>query len=424
MTAKKSFYGWKLAVVAWFLYGTQAVGFYGWGFYLPETLDELGLTRAQGGIVFGVSTLAGGLVSPFIGMSIGRFGLRATMTFGFMVSALGYLVTSQVQGMVGLALCYGVLAAGSHAFAAVLPTQALASIWFLRYRARVMAVLLSSAGILSPVVFALHAWVINEHSWRFGWVLIAAINVVLGCLALVFVRNAPEDVGQLRDGAASREELEAHSSETRGEDDWTAKEALRTRQFVMMLLCGLGYAVPWAVIGNHGRLHLQDSGMSIEVAATVLSTMVLVSTIGRLTGAFADFISPPRLLALALALEGSGTLVFLYARTQTSATIGAALIGLGFGMAFISQAATFSQFFGRRAFATTTGVRFMFGALFSASIPALTGWVFDTQGTYEPAFLGLAALTLAGSLTALILQAPERVVTRSKASDGGTLGEG
>ncbi len=55
----------------------------------------------------------------------------------------------------------------------------------------------------------------------------------------------------------------------------------------------------------------------------------------------------------------------------------------------------------------------MIGALFSASIPALTGWVFDTQGTYAPAFIGLAVLSFVGSLTALVIQAPKHAVTAS-----------
>ena len=61
MTARKSFYGWKWAVVAWFLSATQTVGYYGWGFYRPETMAELGFNRAQGGTVFGIFTLVGSL---------------------------------------------------------------------------------------------------------------------------------------------------------------------------------------------------------------------------------------------------------------------------------------------------------------------------------------------------------------------------
>ena len=58
----------------------------------------------------------------------------------------------------------------------------------------------------------------------------------------------------------------------------------------MMVLCGLGYAVPWGVLNNHGRLHLQDNGLGISAAAGVLGTMVLVSTFGRLAGGLGDFL--------------------------------------------------------------------------------------------------------------------------------------
>ena len=44
--------------------------------------------------------------------------------------------------------------------------------------------------------------------------------------------------------------------------------------------------------------------------------------------------------------------------------------------------------------------------------------------SYAPAFIGLAVLSLAGSLTALVIQAPEkRVVTTSTDLDSGTLEE-
>ena len=48
------FYGWYLMAVAWLLYGLQVAGFYSWGFYLPEMTRDLGLSRAGGGVVFGV----------------------------------------------------------------------------------------------------------------------------------------------------------------------------------------------------------------------------------------------------------------------------------------------------------------------------------------------------------------------------------
>jgi cyanate permease len=189
-------------------------------------------------------------------------------------------------------------------------------------------------------------------------------------------------------------------------DGFTTSQALRTPQFFLMILCGLGYSVPWGVLTNHGRFHLQDLGFELEAAAAILSAMVLVSTFGRLSGALGDFLSPPRLLGIALALEGLGCGLLLIARTPVGAYAAVILVGLGFGTAFISQAATFAQFFGRRAFATTTGVRFFVGAFFAAGAPALVGWLYDTRGSYTLPFVGLMALSMAGAAVAFVIRAP------------------
>ncbi|MEM9409136.1 MAG: MFS transporter, partial [Acidobacteriota bacterium] len=164
-----SFYGWRLAVVAFFLYGCQVVGYYGWGFYLPEALEELDMTRAQGGLVFGLYSLVGGLVSPLVGVALGRFGLRWTMAAGFLLSSLGYYGIGQSQSMLHLLLTFGVWTAGTHAFATVIPTQTLASTWFVKYRARVLAALLSAGGLLSVAVYEFLAWVLQVATWRDGW---------------------------------------------------------------------------------------------------------------------------------------------------------------------------------------------------------------------------------------------------------------
>ena len=147
------FYGWYLVVVAWVLYGLQVAGFYSWGFYLPEMTKDLSLSRAGGGVVFGVATFCAGAAAPLVGMAITRFGLRAVMTAGFALSAIGYLATSRAQTLWQLLVLYGIFTAGTHAFATIVPTQTLASTWFVRYRARVLAVLMASGGIAAPLIY-------------------------------------------------------------------------------------------------------------------------------------------------------------------------------------------------------------------------------------------------------------------------------
>ena len=405
------FYGWRMLPFAWLIYGLGAAPFYSWGFFLPEMLEELELNRGTGGLAFTIWSFFGGVVAPLIGVCLTRFGPRPVFTAGFLVVSVAYYLTSQAQDRWDVLLYFGLFAGLTHTFSTVLPTQTLATNWFLRWRASAMAFLLIAAGLLGPLIVRFDAALLNAGgTWRDGWEIIAGLCALLGVLSFLALRNSPESMGQLRDGARSLGELQvsADGSDSETPDQWTAGEAVRTPQFALMVLCGLGYAVPWGVVTVHGRLHLQDNGLGVDAAAGLIGLMILLSTFGRLSGALGDKVSPPRLLGVALAMEGTGMALFLFAGTFSQARIALILLGLGFGMAYISQAATFARFFGRRAFATTTGVRFAIGAVPGASVPWLSGWVFDTQGSYAIPFLTIAAVTLTGSVVAFFLQPPRK----------------
>ena len=406
-----NFYGWRMLPFAWLIYGLGAAPFYSWGFFLPEMLEELGLSRADGGWAFGIWSFFGGAVAPLIGVCLTRFGPRLVFTAGFLAVSVAYYLTSRAQDRWDVLLYFGLFAGITHTFSTVLPTQTLASNWFLRYRASALAFLLIAAGLMGPLILKFDAALLTGGgTWRDGWEIIAGLCAGLGVLSFLVLRNSPESMGQLRDGARSLSQLQADADRNEAEtpEQWTANEAVRTPQFALMVLTGLGYAVPWGVLGAHGRLHLQDAGFGPSPAASLLGLMIFFSIFGRATGALGDLIPPPRLLGVALVLEGSGMALFLFADTTASARTALILLGLGFGLAFISQAATFARFYGRRAFATTTGVRFAVGAVFGASVPAITGWFFDTQGSYEIPFLAIAAVTLIGSVVAFFLRPPRK----------------
>ena len=396
---------------AWLIYGLGAAPFYSWGVFLPQMLEELGMSRADSGWAFGVWSFCGGAVAPLIGICLTRFGPRPVFTAGFLVVSVAYYMTSRAQDRWDVLLYFGVFAGLTHTFSTVLPTQTLATNWFLRWRATAMAFLLIAAAIIAPLIFFVDNAILESGgTWREGWATIAALCAVLGVLSFLTLRNTPESMGQLRDGARSLDELQAVAARTGAEtpDRWVAKEAVQTPQFAFMVLCGLGYAIPWGVLANHGNLHLLDLGFERGEAVALLGLMAFVSSFGRASGALGDRISPPRLLGVALALEGTGMALLLFVRTVGEARVALILIGLGFGMAYICQAATFARFFGRRAFATTTGVRFAVGAAFGATVPAITGWFFDTQGTYAVPFLAVATVTLTGSVVAFLLQPPRK----------------
>ncbi len=114
----------------------------------------------------------------------------------------------------------------------------------------------------------------------------------------------------------------------------------------------------------------------------------------------ADASKPTTALGIALVVETAGSALLLIARAQPLAYAAVILIGIGFGMSYIAIAAAFSSFFGRKAFATTTGTRFLIGGVFNAAMPPLAGLAYERTGSYTPAFVALVVFGLIGALVA------------------------
>ena len=75
-------------------------------------------------------------------------------------------------------------------------------------------------------------------------------------------------------------------------------------------------------------------------------------------------------------------------------------------MAFVCIPVVFSHFFGRRAFAVTTGIRTTCTGIFGGLGPWLAGVAFDATGSYAVPFIGLLVLGLAGGAAAGALRRP------------------
>ena len=189
-------------------------------------------------------------------------------------------------------------------------------------------------------------------------------------------------------------------------DQWTAAQAIRTPQFVLMLVCGVAYSVPWNTVVPHLTLHMMDVGHPEAVAIGFVGTMALISIGGRLMGAVGDWIPPQYALSVALALEGLGAGGLLLAADTTLATLAIAMIALGFGVAYISTPVVFSHFFGRQAFSVTTGIRMTITGVFSGLGPWLAGLAGDAYGSYTVPFVGLMAVGLAGAAAAAAMRHP------------------
>ena len=405
----RRFLGWQMVGLGSLCYGLAiSPMYYCWGFFLPEMQQDLGMNDTQGGLIFSVFSWVYHGLGPLAGFAIGRWGIRYMMSLGAVVGILAFWLMSRADSFADAMFAYAVLGGIAIGIGTILAAQALASNWFIRYRSRAMALILAGGAVVGYLTLKYFGpGILEVADWRTGWLIIAGISAFVAVLAALFMRGEPERIGQEPDGgtAGTEPEVEVSSRPTiRGE--WTAPLALRTSQFYVLVGLSVAYGVPWGVIAVFGRLHLAALGFTTAMAGSILGARVLVSLFGRLSAFAGDFMTPQRLLGIVLILEGVGCALFIVANTEFVAYLSMVLIGLGFGAAYVCIPVVYSAFYGRRAFATTVGIRFAITGAISPAAPLLAGVLSDWSGSHVLTLSILTALCLAGAFVAFGLHAP------------------
>ena len=72
--------------------------------------------------------------------------------------------------------------------------------------------------------------------------------------------------------------------------------------------------------------------------------------------------------------------------------------------------AIIAEYFGRRSYATIQGFRSFIQTAGIVVGPIISGYVFDTTGSYEKAFLGFSGATIASMVLVLLAKPPKRKI--------------
>jgi MFS transporter, OFA family, oxalate/formate antiporter len=412
--SSKRFYGWPLVGVGFLIYGLGiAPAYYSWGFFAPEVIAELGISRQQVGTVFGALTVTFALSSFLSAAVIHYFGLRVTVTVGALICALSWFFVGRAESLTQIYLCFSLLGGIGIGLSTQLPAQTLAVYWFDAYRARATAVILLGAAVVGALVTPVDAMILEHADWRTAWVYISATSLLVAIIAIVFIRNRPEDISQHMDGRllpmdqGSSAAVIGRENTKKSKKSFTLIQAIATPQFVIAAFADIANTIPWRVLTVHGRLHLEDLGFAPTLAAAVLGVRVGMSGVGRLSGALCDFIAPQRVMALALVVSALGIAGLRIADTPTLAYACVVLLGLGYGAAFTSAPVVFASFFGREAFAATSGLRIAITGVVGFIGPSWAGAVADSTGSYNSTLFAMTILCMVGAVMIFRCRAPE-----------------
>jgi MFS family permease len=426
MHSKPRFYGWKLVAVLFALdFLNMGFPFFGGAVINTYMLRQIPMSRSTYGLGFTLLNLFIGLPSIIVAAVILKWGARTAFVIGSALIFLGTLFLSLFASRPWqYLLAFGVVIATGISSATIVPITTVAARWFNHYRGRAMAIPLSASGFAgflgAPLINKILA--ANGGNWRQAWLVVAVIAVASGIIALLFVKERPEDLGQAVDGIPQAAGMSSSSATSTAMNDhiWIPSEAYRTQSYWMVFIGGIACQFPYFFFVAHWILHLRSADIGAATAAWALGFLTMGGIAGRLIGGvLMDKIAARYAFMMGLCCYLAGSILAIEVRVNPLpiAFAAAILYGVAFGWTFVCLNAITARFYGPSAYPKLNGMMLLLTGVACAPAGIVGGLVFDKLGSYTGAFALNMALAIIGIFALSFATAPQLRRTRSLVSN-------
>jgi MFS family permease len=406
---KRKFYGWAV-VIASISASFGEVPAFGpiLGIFMKPIEDELGWSRATIAAGFTIGSLVGAAASMYVGRLADRFGARFVVAIAGVLISSSMLAISQVQEPWQFWASFGVARAAAVA-GVELGTAVAVAKWFYRMRARTLA--LKGVGqrtgqwvmpfLIYPVMVA---W-----DWRTAFLMLAGTTFVLIVIpSLIYLRRQPEDYGLLPDGEVLDDGPIGAKRGAGAEVQWTLQEARRTKAFWLIVLFTLCTPFVQGATNLHMVANFQDKGMDNLLAVSILPIFALSASLSVFPmGMLLERVHVRFGAMLQAGVLILSLLVLLVADDYWEGVVFAVLFGVAAGMRNIVETLLLANYFGRGSLGAIKGFSAPF-RMISPLGPLFAGFVYDTSGSYQTAFIAFIGVAFVMFFSMLAATPPVR----------------
>lgn len=392
------FYGYTIVIAAtWMMtliYGMRSA----YGLFLKPVTDDFGWSRAAVSGAFSISMIVQGIMAPLMGGLTDRLGPRVILVVATVLSGAGYLLLLLTDSMWQLYLFYGVIV-GVSMSGYLVPLLSTLARWFSRRRNLVSGISLGGISLGSLLAPPGVNWLIAEHGWRIAFAVLGIICLVFIAFVSYFIRRQPSDVGQVPYG----ETQDKASGQKANASGLSLRIAAGTSMMWITFLIFVCFGYCMISIMVHLVPYAVDMSISPAVAANILAVTGGVAIAGNvLLGIAADKIGIKYVLIFGFALLAATSFWLASVREVSTFYLYAVIFGFATGIVTV-ESPVVAWLFGLRSHGLILGVM-SFGFTVGAALgPFLTGYIFDTAGSYNIAFLICGIVGAAGiALSALL----------------------
>ncbi len=403
-TEPRFFYGYFVVVAAFFTLVLMFGIFNSFGVFFKPLSAEFGWTRAVTSGALSLNWIVQGFMAIVMGKANDRFGPRLVMTFCGFSFGLGYLLISQMSALWQLYLFYAVLV-GTGVSGTFVPLASMVARWFVKRRSMMTGIVLSGIGIGGLIAPPVSNWLISIYDWRVSFIILGSVSLVAVVLFAQFLRRDPAQVGQMPYG-----EIKVETGFEGDTKSFSLAEAVFTRQFWFMTTNFFCFGFCLYTILVHIVPHTTDLGFSSAHAANILATIGGAGIIGKVAlGNVGDRIGNRYIFIIAFILMAAALLWLLRANEMWMLYLCIAIFGFAYGGIAASDSPIVAGLFGLRSHGVILGVIAIGFSIGSATGPFVSGYIFDSTGSYQTAFLASAIFATVGLILAIILRPTKKL---------------
>ena len=234
------YYGWVVLIMAALAYFFSGPGqTYSISIFIDHYIETFGWSRSLVSSLYSAGTLVSGLILTFMGQKIDEYGHRKMIVIISIALALAAVWMSFVFNPIMLFVGFFLMRFFGQGSMGLWP-QTLVPHWFKSKRGLAMSIMGIGGVVGAAVIPPLNNYLINSlgmsNAWRF-WTL--ALLLFMAPVGWFFVRNKPGNIGLKIDGLnEEKEDSVSNKFAPRvhmSDDPWTLKEAMRTKEFWMVI---------------------------------------------------------------------------------------------------------------------------------------------------------------------------------------------